>query len=302
MGCLTVLKNRKGNAALILKYEDIFSCPICSSKMKLVNAKSLICNHHHCFDVSRRGYINMLPHPGRGKYDQSMFESRRIVYRSGLFEPLVEKISREMINNIESNRDRVLVLDAGCGEGFMLSSITDRLSQNAVNRVSGIGVDVSKAGISMASGEYPEGIWCVASISRCPFEGKQFDFILNVLSPSNYSEFQRLLSDDGTVVKVIPESGYLQELREVFYERTDRGFYSNEKTMELFKSSLVLLDIQRLRYSATLDNTLIRHLARMTPLSWGATRERLQKVLEMDAKEITIDLAILLGRKKNQGN
>jgi 23S rRNA (guanine745-N1)-methyltransferase len=35
----------------------------------------------------------------------------------------------------------------------------------------------------------------------------------------------------------------------------------------------------------------------MTPLSWGITEERLQKVQEMNLKEITIDLTILFGKK-----
>jgi 23S rRNA (guanine745-N1)-methyltransferase len=34
----------------------------------------------------------------------------------------------------------------------------------------------------------------------------------------------------------------------------------------------------------------------MTPLSWGATEERLQKMLDMDSAEITVELTILIGK------
>nr|WP_261383929.1 hypothetical protein [Bacillus licheniformis] len=37
------------------------------------------------------------------------------------------------------------------------------------------------------------------------------------MSPSNYAEFERLLSDDGIVLKVIPRSGHLKELRRFLY-------------------------------------------------------------------------------------
>ena len=67
----------------------------------------------------------------------------------------------------------------------------------------------------------------------------------------------------------------------IFYEKINRQVYSNDNTLELFRYNLDLLDIQRVRYSATLEGTLIEHLIHMTPLSWGwgATEGRLQKVL-----------------------
>lgn len=239
----------------------------------------------------------MLSHALKTKYDKRMFKSRRIICRSGFFEPLIEKISQEIINEFKNNQ--IKILDAGCGEGFNLSSIKKRIFHNNTDGLLGVGLDISKEGIYIASKEWPNNIWCVADVSKCPFESKQFNFILNILSPSNYSEFQRVLSDDGIIIKVIPESNYLQEIRQIFYEQTDRQFYSNEKMVELFKNNLVIQDIQRLQYSVNMDSTLIEHLVYMTPLSWGTTKERLHKVFRMNPREITIDLTILFGREKH---
>lgn len=260
----------------------------------MVNSKSLICANNHCFDLSKQGYVNMLSHAPRTKYDKQMFKSRGIICRSGFFDPLLEKISCGIISE-----SRIKILDAGCGEGFHLSGIKKGILQNTntVNDFLGVGVDISKGGISIASKAYPNNIWCVADIAKCPFESKQFDYILNILSPSNYSEFQRMLSDDGMIIKVIPESSHLQELRLLFYEHTNRQAYTNDNTVELFKNNLDLIDIQRVQYSVTTDNTIIGHLVCMTPLSWGTTEERLQKVLRMNLREVTIDLSILLGKK-----
>ena len=34
-------------------------CPICGSKLNTLN-KSLVCAGHHCFDIARQGYVNLL--------------------------------------------------------------------------------------------------------------------------------------------------------------------------------------------------------------------------------------------------
>ena len=43
-------------------------CPICGSKLNTLN-KSLVCAGHHCFDIARQGYVNLLTvqqkHSGR---------------------------------------------------------------------------------------------------------------------------------------------------------------------------------------------------------------------------------------------
>lgn len=290
-------KNER-NAGVISEYEDIFRCPICSNQMKTVNFKSLTCSSDHCFDLSKHGYVNLLSHSVKTKYNKQMFESRKILCRSGFFEPLNEQISEQIINELKFKSKLMKVLDAGCGEGSHLTSVHQKISNNTANDFLGVGVDISKEGIYIASRDYPHTIWCVADIANCPFVSKQFDIILNILSPSNYSEFQRLLADDGMIIKVIPGSDYLKELREIFYEKTNRQDYSNDNTLELFRYNLDLLDIEHVRYSITLDSTLIDHLVHMTPLSWGAMEGSIQKVLKMTSLEITIDLAILLGRKK----
>ncbi len=73
------------------------------------------------------------------------------------------------------------------------------------------------AGIVSAAKQEREAIWCVADLAAAPFRNRSFDAILNILSPSNYAEFERLLSDDGIVLKVIPRSGHLKELRRFLY-------------------------------------------------------------------------------------
>lgn len=239
----------------------------------------------------------MLSHALRTKYDSQIFKSRSIICKSGLFEPLNTKISAIIINKLKSQSAPVKILDAGCGEGSLLSRIQEKITQNSEADPLGVGLDISKEGIGMASKEYMNKIWCVGDLAKAPFASRQFNFILNILAPANYAEFQRMISHDGRVIKVLPAKDYLQELRNVFYERTNKQLYSNDNTLELFRSKFKLTDVERVRYSVTLDHTLIEPLIHMTPLSWGTTEKRLLKAREMDLREVTFDFTILVGKK-----
>lgn len=292
--------NRKiTNARLLSEYEGIFRCPICSNPVEVINLRSLICSNHHCFDISKQGYVNLLSHPLKTKYDRKLFESRKMFSQSGFFDPLIAQICENMLEELKPTSKFIKILDAGCGEGSHLNNIQQRIIEQSRCNLLGIGVDISKEGINIASRSPSKTIWCVADLAKCPLIDKLFNFILNILSPSNYSEFHRMLADDGMVIKVIPESKYLQELRGILYNQTDRTVYSNENTLELFKRNFDLVDIQRVQYGVTMENKYIEQLVHMTPLSWGSSEELIQQVLGRDKLEITFDFSVLLGKKMN---
>lgn len=56
--------------------------------------------------------------------------------------------------------------------------------------------------------------------------------IRNILSPSNYAEFNRLLNSAGLVVKIISQSDYLKELREIVFDEPEKQVYSNVETLK----------------------------------------------------------------------
>lgn len=300
MGCFFVSKHNKRmlSAAVIARYQEIFKCPICFCQMQVINSQSLICSNGHCFDMAKQGYINLLSRAIKTKYDIRMFEARRVISRSGFFDPLNVVISNKIIKPLRTIPTRIL--DAGCGEGYQLAKIQEKILQNTTNSLLAVGMDISKEGVSYAAAEYPNAIWCVADIAKCPFADHQFNFILNILSPANYSEFQRLITDDGMVIKVIPERDYLIELRNIFYQGSQKQFYSNEHTQQHFYEHFEIIAVESVRYQVVLDDTLIEPLLRMTPLSWGTTKERLRKIQEMNLQQITMDFTILIGKKKTK--
>lgn len=288
------MTNRIKSAQYVSGMDSIFKCPICDSSMSVFQSQSLVCANKHTYDFSKQGYINMLSHPIKTKYGNDLFEARRKLIAEGhFFEPLSSAIAQI----IKEQKNQAFILDTGCGEGSHLSSICDSVSAKLGKPVTGVGIDISKEGILAAAKNYTDKVWLVADLAKMPFQEEQFDIILNILSPSNYAEFNRLLKEDGLVIKVVPQTDYLKELREVVYDEPERQAYSNADTVDLFKANFEIVNSSRINYTMRLDNPFIHSLVRMTPLTWTTSEEKLKAFLTMDSAEITVDLEILIGKK-----
>lgn len=281
---------------------DIFKCPVCGDRMHLDDYKSIICLNNHCFDISRRGYVNLLLKPSKYKYDKELFESRNIICKMGFFDPLIESIVCLICNNVSNSDSNNIsctrILDAGCGEGYHLSQVMEKLQEKQDIRSQGVGIDISKDGIQIASKNYKDIIWCVADIAKIPFMDKKFDVVLNILSPSNYSEFSRITRSEGVLIKVVPNSGYLKELRNILYQGTNRELYSNEKVIEHFNRNFEITETQKVLYNVSVSREELSHLIKMTPLSWGVTEEITKEVLDSRIDNITVDFTIIIGKSQ----
>ena len=132
-------------------------------------------------------------------------------------------------------------------------------------------------------------------LANCPFQDQKFDTIINILSPANYAEFIRLLKPDGVFIKVVPESGYLKELREIFYDATKQQ--SDSDPLNRFEEHFKAVTTERITYQFPLPNGLLAPLIRMTPLSWGASAEKIEEALSMEIPSITIDYTVISGLK-----
>lgn len=292
MRCVCVNKRQK-SANRVESVESMFKCSICGAGMSVLDYKSLACINKHTFDFAKQGYINLVPHLIKTKYNKELFEARRQIAEVGFFTPLTEAMA-EILKKYVTNKG-MHILDMGCGEGSHLASLCDILG----SPVTGFGVDLSKEGVLLAAKNYPDQVWLVADIANSPFQDKQFDVILNILSPSNYAEFERILTEDGLVVKVVPRSGYLQELRALFFDEPEKHIYSNAETIERFAESFQIINRSSLCYSVTLEKPYIPALVQMTPLSWGAVAENINTALQQDSVNITVDLDILVGKRSN---
>ncbi len=66
----------------------------------------------------------------------------------------------------------------------------------------------------------------IGDLANLPLLDNSIDILLNLLSPANYQEFARVLKPGGLLIKVIPGSEYLKEVRQALQiqapERAER--------------------------------------------------------------------------------
>ncbi|MDN4495192.1 putative RNA methyltransferase [Ureibacillus aquaedulcis] len=260
------------------EHETLFSCPLCKESMHVTDDGHVICGNHHSFDIAKQGYVNFMIKPAASMYSKSLFESRQEVISSGLYNQLQQTIAKNIGDEAQ------VILDTGCGEGSHLERICDLLTQDVV----AIGIDISKEGIQAAAKFYEQKIWCVGDLANNPYKKQSIDCILNILSPANYDEFSRLLKPNGKVIKVVPQSGYLKEIRKQAFANSEKESYSNNQTVERFKEHFTNVWQERITYTVPLSAQLVPKLLEMTPLGW-----HLQEGISLT--EITIDLDVLVG-------
>jgi len=291
------IKKKDRARKLIQKNKWLFKCPVCNGSMFMNDFGSLTCNSRHNFDLSKKGYLNLLTSSNTPVYSKELFEARHLVCESSFYDPLIVELAKiideykKLINNEEMN-----ILDAGCGEGSHINGILKKGTENQNSTY--VGVDISKDSINIAARNNVDIIWCVADLARLPFQNKSFDVALNILSPANYTEFYRILNDKGIVIKVIPGSKYLIELREVIYKGRDVSDYSNSKVINYFGQKLDVKGIQSIHYKFDVNKELLPHFIKMTPLTWGENIEKLNDVYDKNISSITVDLTIIIGTKK----
>lgn len=263
----------------MVEQQQLFRCPKCHREMTQ-QEKSLICENGHRFDLAKKGTLYFLDHQIKTDYDKEMFVPRGRMIRSGMYQPVIEKIASLMQNGN--------VLDVGCGEGSFLQQL-NQINENPVS----IGFDIAKEGIYLASNQPIEAFWCVADLTNLPFANESFDTILNIFSPSQYREFKRVMKPDGCVVKVVPQSGYLQELRAIYHP--DGDTYSNEAVIQRFTEELSLDYRERVTYDFEIPEENRLDLLEMSPLEWKVPADIKAKLAENPLKKITIDIEILKG-------
>lgn len=287
---------KEKSVELVHQYVHVFSCPLCNSPMKVSNLKSLICLRNHTFDFAKQGYVNMMNRSTNSHYDKELFKARqKIIMESNLFTFLHQKISEIIIKNIDALKGEIMIFDAGCGEGSHLQRILNKCEHVTMR---GIGLDISKEGIRMAASHYKESIWLVGDIANLPLADQSCHVTLNILSPANYKEFKRVLVPDGLVIKVVPRSNYLKELRELLFDDTDKKSYKNEEIVSLFNRHFHQVDVLNLSDTMAITQKELINLIHMSPLTWNTSQKDIERMINQDISEVTVDLDVLVAIHK----
>ena len=105
-------------------------CPRCGGAFSLTD-QSLICENGHCYDLSRRGYVNLAPsHRQSGdKYDETLFESRGRVFAGGFYAPVQDALCAALADR----SGPFTLVDAGCGEGYYARAVQARFPLSLIH-------------------------------------------------------------------------------------------------------------------------------------------------------------------------
>ncbi len=251
-------------------------CPRCGGMLTLAK-DDFSCPQGHHYNLNRKGCVNFLSAPVNTCYDKELFAARRHVFASGCYDPVVEAI-----DSLISSGDQCL-LDAGCGDGWYLHQLLEQHPSWV-----GAGTDISKDAIFQATDHPCEALWCVGDLRRLPFGAHTFTTVLDVLTPANYSEFRRVLTPNGMMIKVYPGEHYLQEIR------LKRGMplYTEGKVEAYLHEKAEVIASRHVTVTHALTPQLWRDFVWMTPLDQDLSPEE-KEALALDVAEvITIDLHV----------
>lgn len=268
----------------------LLKCPICETNFTNC-IKYIVCKRNHTFDFSNSGYLNLLKKNKSAIYDKSLFKARKQIVKNGFFDDVERHIIKMIIERYQQN-ERLTILDMGCGEGTILSNILLALKKMGLQFYA-VGIDNSKEGIRFASRIDKSVVWLVSDIANVPIIENSIDVILNTLSPANYSEFNRLLKDDGIIIKTVPNKEYLIELRQAIL----LDDYSNNDVVSLFSENTLNHKSIRVNYQKNLSDEERKLVFKMTPLT--------QKIEFNDQGKnfsniASVDVTVLIGEKKHR--
>ncbi len=254
---------------------ELLRCPVCGAAFSQCGA-SLRCKNGHTFDPSRKGYVNFVPNAAPSHYAKSLFEARRRILGAGFYAGIVDSIRSEMLDAPS------VVLDAGCGDGTFTKALQGETT---------VGLDYAKDAIRLAASGGGPILWTVGDLTNLPLRDSTVDVILNLFSPAHYADFSRVLKPKGKLVKLVPQEGYLREIRTLIGDGLKKSNYSNESVVSHLSERYRLLKRIRVRKTFPLTADQSADFLLMTPLTFDVSPEKLDASA---LKEITIDTEILI--------
>lgn len=267
----------------------MYRCPLCHQPLNRQNL-SWHCEHKHCFDIAKEGYVNLLPvqnkHSKNPGDNALMMQARRAFLDAGYYQPLSDQINQLLSQHLTESAN---LLDIGCGEGYYTARLAEALADKSTQLW---GLDISKTAIRYAAKRYPAINFSVASAYDLPFADQSFDAVMRIYAPSLAAEVGRILKHQAWLLTVQPAAHHLYELKQAIYQ-TPR---LHEDTAEELPG-LVLHHQQSLSYVIELkqpQDTL--NLLNMTPFAWKLTETHKLQLIE-SLRKVSLDFAIRLYQK-----
>ena len=270
--------------------ECIYQCPVCGLPLTKVE-RQYLCEAKHSFDIAEKTYVNLLlanqkktKDPGDNK---EMMDNRRNFLDKGYYKKFSEGLNEVVDSNLEINAD--YILDAGCGEGYFISRLKNKLSDNNLRTsINYYGIDISKSAIKNATRRDKAINYAVGSNFNLPILDNSLDCVIRNFAPGEAKEFFRVLKPSGTLIIITPGVEHLFELKERLYE-IPRKHEIKDDFIEGFK----LIEHKQIKYNIELkDNADIQNLITMTPYYWSITEEMKNRIDALESFNTTLHFNI----------
>jgi 23S rRNA (guanine745-N1)-methyltransferase len=264
----------------------LFRCPVCRGELARIERR-LACDQAHSFDLAKSGYVNLAParrHASAGGGDTRLqLEHRARFLARGHFDAIADVIA-------EQASGAAAIVEAGCGTGFHLAQIAERLAPRIA-----AGIDLSKDAAAWCARRYPDLGFAVADVwGSWPLQEGCADLVVSIFAPKNDTEMARVLRPGGWLAIAFPGPGHLQELRAfgligAAADKTERyrGRLTHDFIAPVERRILRRVALER---DAIIDAILMgpsaRHLA-------GIAFDRVPEMIA-----VTIDVVLLFARRR----
>ncbi|MBC52949.1 MAG: rRNA (guanine-N1)-methyltransferase [Gammaproteobacteria bacterium] len=270
------------------------ACPLDGAALADVGG-SWQCDNGHNFDVARQGYLHLLPvqkkrsrEPGDSK---DMVAARQRFLAAGHYAQVAQAICGTLLDGLASHR-RATVLDAGCGEGYYLRQLA-AAAQGSL-RLAALGLDISKWAVQCAARRDHNMRWVVGSNANLPVLSGTLDRVLCMFGFPVYSEFARVLRNDGLLIQLDPGPSHLLELREIIYPSLKPA----RATRDDVPAGFARVAAETVRYTTDIVGTgPIQDLLTMTPHLYRASADGRARAAALTSLNVTIDVELVTLRK-----
>lgn len=272
-----------------------FICPVCGSPLAREES-SYKCGKGHCFDISSKGYVNLLLSnrmnaklPGDNKM---MVNARAEFLSKGYYSHLAKAVSGAVSEHFHGG----VILDAGCGEGYYTEDIYKTISENSYG-FKLLAIDISKFACAHTARRFKGDGRCetaAASIFHLPIGDSSADTVVTMFAPMCREEFARVIKSRGYLIMAIPGEKHLLSLKAAVYDdpypnRTDSYELEDFEFLESRKvSRKIFID----------DPADIQSLFSMTPYYYKTSPEGHRRLEALTTLETDADFEVLIYKRK----
>ena len=290
-------------------YLNPLRCPVCGEPLGR-GAGCLRCSRGHSYDLSRSGYVNLLP-PGKGKNartgdERDMVRARADFLHRGHYDPMDDFLAGRLAPYLTDGD--CSFADMGAGEGHHTCRLAALLGERAEGTVSAYGFDASKtaaeAGCRLAkslgllpkdgiAGEFPGSVRAAVlpgNLFHLPLGEGTMRLALSLFAPVAWEEARRILMPGGVLAVVSSGRDHLIEMRRLLYDEVRQDDYRPQAPEGFTEAGR-----DETAFSVTLESREeIESLFMMTPFYYRSPAGGRERLLSRDGLTVTVRAAVSL--------